>query len=150
MTDFKQAHLDFEKYLTKEKSRYTDQKRAIAQAVFEHTDHFEIETFVSELNTQGHRFSRATFYRTIKQLLDAGLIQKILTRDGRVFYEQNTSKDHHAHIICNSCGKIFEIPEMAFEQPIQSYCETMSFTPKYHSIHIYAECFNAQCTHSAS
>lgn len=133
-------HAAFEAYLAKHDSRYTTQKRAIADEIFFRQGHFEIETFIEELRKDGKTYSRATLYRTLKQLLDANLIQKIATKEGKVFYEQNIGTHQHDHIICNSCGKIMEITEDVIDSYVRSYCEKIKFTPQYRSLHIYGEC----------
>tara|TARA_A100001015_G_C15029452_1_gene732348 strand:+ start:2686 stop:3135 length:450 start_codon:yes stop_codon:yes gene_type:complete len=144
------AHKLFEEYLIKHKSRLTHQKAAILDEIISIGSHFEIDAFIKKLTTKNKKdvISRATIFRTIKQLLDAKLIQKITTRTGKVYYEETISRDHHAHLICNSCGKIFEIQDKSLEEQLNTYCKKLKFTPKYHSIHLYAECNNEYCTHS--
>ena len=98
-------HEKFSEYLKTENQRYSDQKKEIVNAIIEKKDHFEIDTFISEVHLKGKRMARATVYRTVKQLLDANLIQKINAGNGRIFYEYNETLDQHDHMICNKCGK---------------------------------------------
>ncbi len=144
------AYKLFETYLQSQNSRLTNQKKAILHEIISIKSHFEIDSFITKLTNKNkdHVISRATIFRTIKQLLDAKLIQKITTRTGKVYYEQTISRDHHAHLICNSCGKIFEIEDNTIEQQLNQYAKKLNFSPKYHSIHLYAECNNKQCKHS--
>ena len=148
-TALKNSHNNFEKYLIEQDSRYTNRKREIADVIFKSKTHFEVDEFLAKLHSQKRRFSRATFYRTIKQLLDAGLIQKVNMPDGKVFYEQTASREHHAHLICNFCGKISEFEETQLLNKINSYCTQQQFTPRYHSIHIYADCEKENCAGKA-
>ncbi len=133
-------HKAFEEYLSTHEGRYTLQKRIIVDEIFKIKDHFEIEDFIDRLRADKAKLSRATVYRTVKQLLDAGLIQKISTRNGKVFYERSTPDKHHDHIICNSCGKILEIKESFITDYLNTYCEKIEFLPEYRSLHIYGEC----------
>jgi len=133
-------HKLFETYLTKSQSRYTSQKRQIVDQIFKNRRHFEVEDFIEQLRNNEVSFSRATVYRTIKQLLEAGLIQKIPTQDGKVFYEGTRSKKQHDHLICNVCGKILEIKEDYVEKYLQQYCESVRFNAEYRSLHIYGQC----------
>ena len=109
----KQKHHDiFAAYIATTEGRYTAQKRLIVDEIFKIKTHFEIENFIDSFRADpSHKLSRATVYRTVKQLLDAGLLQKIATRDGRVFYERSVPDKHNDHLICNACGKIVEIKE---------------------------------------
>ena len=133
-------HDAFEAFLAKNGGRYTKTKQYIASEIFNLSEHFEVETFIDHLRAKTKSMSRATVYRTVKQLLDAGLLQKISTRDGKVFYEQSRPKNEHAHIICNICGKIFEMHDKTLRKTIDSYCTNMDFRVDYQSIHIYGEC----------
>jgi len=133
-------HRTFEDYLKKEGSRYTTQKKEIVVEIGKTKKHFEIDDFLAQMRTQKKEFSRATVYRTVKQLFEAGLIQKIRTKDGKVFYEQKFIKKHHDHIICNQCGKIIEIKDDKIGKFVANYCNNINFEPEYRSLHIYGVC----------
>lgn len=136
----KNSHDLFQDYLESHDSRYTAQKRAIATEIFKTTTHFEVEEFIDTIRAKDKKFSRATVYRTIKQLLEANLLQKISTIDGKVLYEHSTPQNHHAHVICNICGNIQEIKGKAIDNLIASECKELNFIPTYQSLHIYGEC----------
>ena len=140
----KAVHDIFKKFLIKHGSRYTPQKKLILSEVLKMKRHFEIESFLSQLYKKHERFSRATVYRTIKQLLDAKLIQKVVTQDGKVFYEPCKEQKQHDHLICKACGKIFEIKATQIEDFLNSYCASLAFTIEYRSIHVYGSC--QQCS----
>ena len=137
-------HSKFKTYLEREKLRYSDQKKDIVEAILKKSDHFEIDEFISEMHVKGQRLARATVYRTVKQLLDAKLIQKISGPNGRVFYEYNDVLEHHDHLICNYCGKILEIKNKTIEKAIKSECKSLNFIPEYRSLHIYGRCEECQ------
>ncbi len=136
----KNAHTLFETYLSNNESRYTTQKKAIATEIFESKDHFEVEDFIDNIRAKNKKFSRATVYRTIKQLLAARLLQKISSIDSKILYEHSTPQDHHAHVICNICGKIFEIEEASVKSIIDSECKKLGVIPQYLSLHVYGQC----------
>lgn len=52
--------------------------------------------------------SRATVYNTLKTLVDAGVIQEVLTEPGRTRYDANVS-DHH-HFVDVKTGQIMDVP----------------------------------------
>lgn len=137
-------HASFQTYLDTNDQRYTTQKKEIVDAIIQRNDHFEVDAFISEMYANGQSLSRATVYRTIRQLLDAKLIQKITTQDGKVYYECNENRQHHDHIICNQCGKIYEIKDKIIEIKIQEECEKLHFKPEYRSLHIYGDCIDCQ------
>lgn len=133
-------HQVFEEYLSKEGGRYTKTKQFIASEIFDLSEHFEVESFIDHLRVKTKDISRATVYRLIKQLLDAGLLQKISTRDGKVYYEQSRPQKEHAHIICNDCGKIIEIHDKSIRDLLVEQSKKLNFKATYQSVHIYGEC----------
>ncbi|MGE4170443.1 MAG: Fur family transcriptional regulator [Candidatus Margulisiibacteriota bacterium] len=136
----KSPHKIFEEFLSTHEGRYTAQKRLIAEEIFKVKHHFEIDAFISRLYTENKKLSRATVYRTVKQLLDAGLLQKISTRDGKVYYERKIGNKEHDHLICNTCGKILEIKDDIIAAHLEELCKRIEFHPEYRSLHIYGQC----------
>jgi len=133
-------HKKIEKYLTDHDSRYTAQKREIVEEIYRNKTHFEIEEFMSRCYAKHKQLSRATVYRTVKQLLEGGFLQKISTKDGKVFYEQTMGTKHHDHLICNICGKILEIKESVIDDYLNNYCKQIGFEHEYRSLHLYGTC----------
>jgi len=136
----KHLHEKFSAYLKTQEGRYTAQKKAIVAHVFKQKAPFEIEAFIESVHKKDKLFSRATVYRTIKQLLEAGILKKIPNKDGRLYYEWVQDNQHYAHLICNGCGKISHFSENHLEKYIQNYCKTVRFQTLYQSIHIYGKC----------
>ena len=137
MTDF---HNEFATYLTKKHQRYTIPKKKIVSAIIEKHDPFEIEALLAECNQTGTHMARASLYRTVKQLLDANLIQKITSANGKVCYKTNHALNQHDHIICNTCGQIFEFNRKKIDQILMDECMKLRFKPEYRSLHIYGMC----------
>tara|TARA_X000001036_G_C20257688_1_gene634862 strand:- start:57 stop:530 length:474 start_codon:yes stop_codon:yes gene_type:complete len=146
----KDPNAEFKAFLEKTGSRYSAQKQQIANAIFNISSHFEIEDFIITMRNDGQDLSRATIYRTIKQLLEAKLIQKITTQEGKVLYERNIETQQHDHLICSECGSIFELVSDAITNYINQYCETIMFKPDYRSLHIYGVCKNCKPTNSST
>ena len=132
-------HEKFEAYLASVDSRYTTQKRAIVEEILTRKGMFEVDAFIHDIRKGSKTFSRATVYRVIKQLIEASLLQKITTRDGKVYYEHHKPQQQHHHLICNTCGNIFEIKDASIEKNLEIFCNKQSFHPSYRSLHIYGE-----------
>jgi Fur family ferric uptake transcriptional regulator len=61
-------------------------------------------------------FDRATVYRNLSDLTNAGLVRRTDHGDHIWRFELITSKSHdadHPHFICNSCGTVTCLPETA-------------------------------------
>jgi Fur family ferric uptake transcriptional regulator len=59
---------------------------------------------------------RATVFRTLETLVDAGVARR-LEQDGHVYGYVACLPEHHHHLSCTSCGRVEEIDE-AYVQPI--------------------------------
>ena len=136
----KKVHELFETFLKESGQRYTKQREDIVTEIYKIRTHFEVEDFISQLKKKDIPFSRATVYRTIKQLLECNLIQKITTKDGRVFYERGGEHQQHDHLICNQCGKLFEIHDSSIDDILGMYAKKLGFEPQYRSLHVYGVC----------
>ena len=68
--------------------RYTGQQRDMVQFIFSKHNHFDADTLIDEMKTAGLAVSRATVYRTLTKLVDAGLLRQ-LDFGPRMFYEHD-------------------------------------------------------------
>ena len=110
-----QALARFERHLTARGLRLTSARRAILDAVLERAGHFPIEDLVGDLKRRGISGSKATVYRTLPLLTEAGILQPaVITGDTRS-YEAAVGREHHDHLVCLGCGKVVEFEFEAFE-----------------------------------
>lgn len=68
----------FRRRLKAEGQKYTPERAQILDAIIKLDDVFEAEQLRDELKQSGFRVSKATVYRTLKLLQDAGIIQQVL------------------------------------------------------------------------
>lgn len=68
----------FRRRLKAEGQKYTPERAQILDAIIKLDDVFEAEQLQDELRRSGFRVSKATVYRTLKLLQDAGIIQQVL------------------------------------------------------------------------
>lgn len=105
----------FTRLLAARNLRLTAARRAIVRAVMHRRGHFPIEELVNELRSQGIRGSRATVYRALPLLTEAGILQQAVITGELRSYEAAVGREHHDHIVCRSCGKVVEFVLEAFE-----------------------------------
>jgi Fur family transcriptional regulator, ferric uptake regulator len=67
----------FREFLRARQLKFTIERAAILKAVGAFGRPFEAEELLLELREAGHRISKATVYRTLKHLLDAGLLKQV-------------------------------------------------------------------------
>ena len=90
--------------------RYTEQQRDMVKFIFSHHSHFDADQLCEDMRRAGFRVSRATVYRTLTKLVDAGLLRR-LELGPRMFYEHDYGYPQHEHMHCEKCGKMIEFQE---------------------------------------
>ena len=79
--------------------RYTDQQRDMVNFIFAQHNHFDAEQLIDDMKKSSFRVSRATVYRTLNKLVDAGLLRR-LELGPRMFYEHDYGYPPHEHLVC--------------------------------------------------
>ncbi|NLX94784.1 MAG: transcriptional repressor [Rhodopirellula sp.] len=107
----------FSQFLQKHGKRVTQQRRLIVEQVFSHHDHFDADELIEHLQEliQRREVSRPTVYRTLGELVEAGLLRK-MNLGGRGIYEHDYGYPSHDHLYCQVCNKLIEFHSEAIEQ----------------------------------
>jgi Fur family ferric uptake transcriptional regulator len=119
--------------------RYTDQQRDMVRYIFAQHNHFDADQLIDDLKRTGFRVSRATVYRTLAKLVDAGLLRR-LEVGARTFYEHDYGYPQHEHMYCQVCRKIIEFQNPAIEAVIREVCSLHNFQSNGHSFIIQGIC----------
>jgi len=99
----------FAEFLQSKGKRITQQRRLLVDHVFQRHDHFDAEELIINLTQQpeGRKVSRPTVYRTLNELVDAGLLRR-MNLGGRAVYEHDYGYPQHDHLHCTLCDKLIE------------------------------------------
>jgi Fur family ferric uptake transcriptional regulator len=111
-----QAALErFERFLHRKDLRLTEARSAIVEAALARDGHYPLDELIADLKARGIRGSKATVYRTLPLLAEAGILQPAIVAADTKSYETTFGKEHHDHLLCSSCGKVVEFEFEAFE-----------------------------------
>ena len=107
----------FEEFVQSRGKRRSPQRRTIVEQVFSRHDHFDAEELLSQLRqvVGGRAVSRATVYRTLSELVEAGLLREMDLK-GRKVYEHDYGYPQHDHLHCERCGKLIEFSSDEIKQ----------------------------------
>jgi Fur family ferric uptake transcriptional regulator len=99
----------FEDFLQSKGKRITQQRRILIEHLFKQHDHFDAEELIFNLSKQpaGSKVSRPTVYRTLNELVDAGLLRRMNLK-GRAIYEHDYGYPQHDHLHCTICDSLIE------------------------------------------
>jgi len=101
--------------------RFTDQQRDMVRFIFSKHNHFDADQLVDEMKQEGFRVSRATIYRTLTKLVDAGLLRR-LELGSRMYYEHDYGYPQHEHLFCLKCNKVIEFQSTGLDGIIRDVC----------------------------
>ena len=107
----------FAQFLQARGKRITRQRQWIVDQVFSHHDHFDADELMGHLaELIGRRqLSRPTVYRTLNELVEAGLLRK-MTLGGRGVFEHDYGYPSHDHLYCQVCNQLIEFQSDALER----------------------------------
>jgi len=95
--------------------KMTEQRRVIARVLSESADHPDVEQLYRRVTKIDSGISIATVYRTVRLFEEANILERHDFGDGRARYEEST-KDHHDHLIDVQSGKVIEFRDDEIEK----------------------------------
>lgn len=127
----------FRRYLHAEKLKFTPERAMILDAVLRQKGLFEAERLISELKQLGHSVSRATIYRTLSHLQDAGVLRQIFFDNKQSYFEVIAGRQTNDHLICVATGKVIEFNSERLRRLRDEICQEHGFSPLSHQFHIF-------------
>ncbi len=127
----------FRTFLHDHKLKYTLERRVVLEVIERFDRPFEAEELLLALRREQHRVSKATVYRTLKQLVECQLINQIFFGTGKQsYYDFLGTQRGHNHLVDVQTGKIipFASPEIALLR--DRIAQEMGFTPVSHRFQI--------------
>jgi len=131
----------FAEFLRIRGKRITRQRRWIVEQVFSHHDHFDADELMSHLAEMisGRKLSRPTVYRTLGELVEAGLLRK-MTLGGRSIYEHEYGYPSHDHLYCQVCNRLIEFHSDALEKLRDAVARERDFQVAGHRMFVTGIC----------
>jgi Fur family ferric uptake transcriptional regulator len=127
----------FRRYLHGEKLKFTPERAMMLDAVLRKTGLFEAESLIDDLKQLGHRVSRATVYRTLSHLQDAGICRQVFFDNKQSHYEVIAGRQSYDHLICVETGRVIEFSSEKLKALRDEICREHGFTPLSHQFHVY-------------
>jgi len=136
------AREKFQKFLTKEGLRVTNQRLAIFDAAFAQKEHFTAEQLLDFARAIDGSVSRATVYRTLPIMTGSALLREVDIGSGEKFYRPNQEggSTQVAQVICLDCDRIFEISAPFMEWYGNSVSSKLDLTPVVQRLQVSARC----------
>ena len=127
---------EIEKKCIKKGVRLTDQRKLIAKVMSEANDHPDVDELHKRVNKVDTKISIATVYRTVKLFEEANIIAKHDFKGGKSRYEQ-TTEEHHDHLIDINTGEIIEFVDNDIEKLQTKVAEKFGYKLVDHRLELY-------------
>jgi Fur family ferric uptake transcriptional regulator len=102
--------------------------------------HISAEHLVDLVRRDDARISRATIYRTLQWMVDAGMARRVDFGEGRFRFEHSYRHPRHFHLICKSCNQSFEFLSSDIESLIEEVAAARKFSARQSVLQIYGTC----------
>ena len=125
-----------EEKCAKQGVRLTDQRKLIAKVMSESDDHPDVDELHKRVNKHDSKISIATVYRTVKLFEEAGIVAKHDFKGTKARYEQ-TTREHHDHLIDINTGEITEFVNEDIEKLQKKVAEKLGYKLVDHRLELY-------------
>jgi len=128
----------FRRYLKSRGLKYTNERADVLDAIIARDGVFEAEELLLELRRRSQRVSKATLYRTIHLLQDAGIIVQALFNSKQSHFQLIYGKQPRDQMVCLKSGRLIEFQSEELIALRNRICKELGWTPVGHRFQIYA------------
>src|SRR5436305_5692471 len=127
----------FRRYLHQEKLKFTPERAMMLDAVLRKEGLFEPEQLIDDLKQLDRRVSRATVYRTLAHLMDAGILKQVYFDNRQSYYEVIAGRQTYDYLICVATGRGIEFSSEKLRKLRDEICREHGFSPLSHQFHVF-------------
>jgi Fur family ferric uptake transcriptional regulator len=120
--------------------RRSSKRDFIVDVFLRQEGHLSADDLVDLIRHEDARISRATIYRTLQWMVDAGIARRVDFGEGRFRFEHSYRHPRHFHLICKSCDRSFEFLSSDIESLLEEIAAARHFSPRQSVLQIYGTC----------
>ena len=121
-------------------SKRSSKRDFIVNVFLRQEGHLTADNLVALIRREDQRISRATIYRTLQWMVDAGIARKVDFGEGKFRFEHSYRHPRHFHLICKTCNRSFEFLSSDIEALIEEVAAARGFTPRQSVLQIHGTC----------
>jgi Fur family transcriptional regulator, ferric uptake regulator len=131
-------------------SKRSSKRDFIVNVFLRQEGHLTADDLVALIRREDQRISRATIYRTLQWMVDAGIARKVDFGEGRFRFEHSYRHPRHFHLICKTCNRSFEFLSSDIEALLEEVAAARNFTPRQSVLQIHGTCEACRTGRSAT
>jgi Fur family ferric uptake transcriptional regulator len=117
----------------------TPQRMLVIEALHNADKHISAEELYEQLHSRYPYANISTVYRTLELLKELHLVTETDFGEGYVRYHV-AEKGHHHHLVCQTCGKIMDVEEVALYPLKDTLLRKYGFDADLRHLAISGEC----------
>ncbi len=106
--------------------------------------HLSADDLVDLIRAEDHKISRATVYRTLQWMVEAGIASKVDFGEGRFRFEHSYRHPRHFHLLCKQCNGSACFLSSDIEGLIEEIAAARGFAARQSVLQIYGTCDECQ------
>jgi Fur family ferric uptake transcriptional regulator len=112
----------------------------IVQVFLRQEGHVSADDLFERVRKEAASIGRATVYRTLQWMVDAGVARKVDFGEGRSRFEPSYRHPRHFHLICNTCHSSSEFLSSDVESLMEEIAGARNFEAAQSVVQIYGTC----------
>ena len=120
--------------------RRSGKRDRIVDIFLRQSGHLAADELVTIIREADRSISRATIYRTLQWMVDAGIARRVDFGGGRFRFEHAYRHPRHFHLICKNCEQSFEFLSSDIEALVEEVAAARKFRPSQSVLQIYGTC----------
>jgi Fur family ferric uptake transcriptional regulator len=128
--------------------RVTNQRLLIASELGRMRHQVTADALYARLRRSHPGIGRATVFRTLERLVDAGIARR-LEQPGHVYGYVLCQPDHHHHLACTGCGRVEDIGEAYIDPMAERIRRERGFQVDDARLDLYGRCATCQAADAA-
>lgn len=121
-------------------TKRSSKRDVIVNTFLRQEGHLSADDLVDLIRREDHRISRATVYRTLQWMVEAGIARKVDFGEGRFRFEHSYRHPRHFHLICKTCNRSYEFLSSDIEVLVEEIAQARGFAPRQSVLQIYGTC----------
>jgi Fur family ferric uptake transcriptional regulator len=137
------AEVKFREFLEIRGEKLTAPRRVLVHHICSSHKHFDADELVAELHVTQSNVSRSTVYRTLRLLVESGLLREFRLAN-RSVYEHDFGYPSHDHLHCTQCDAIVEFRNDQIRQIREQTAQEHGFRAEAHRFVVEGICQECQ------
>ena len=124
--------------------KHSSKRDRILKIFLEQEAHLSADDLFDLVRREAPGIGRATVYRTLQWMVEAGVARKVDFGEGRSRFEPSYGHPRHFHLICRSCHRSSEFLSSDVETLVEEIAASRRFAATQTVVQIYGTCEDCQ------